>query len=46
VTYIREYGRAEIEAILAGCELELVAFEEVRHHPSLARLLVVGRKLP
>ncbi len=46
VTYIRAYERGEVEAMLAACELELVAFEEVRHHPSLARLLVVGRKRP
>lgn len=44
VTYIRAYERSEIEAILSDCGLELVGFEEVRHHPSLARLLVVGRK--
>lgn len=44
VTYIRAYERPEVEAMLGACGLELVAFEEVRHHPSLARLLVVGRK--
>lgn len=44
VTYIRAYERHEVEAILDACELDLVALEEVRHHPSLARLLVVGRK--
>lgn len=46
VTYIRHYERPEVESILTACSLELVAFEEVRHHPSLARLLVVARKLP
>ena len=46
VTYIRAYERGEIETILAACHLDVVAFEEVRHHPSLARLLVVGRKRP
>ena len=44
VTYIRWYERDEIEAILRACGLEPVAFEEVRHHPSLARLLVVARR--
>ena len=44
VTYIRAYERPEVEAMLAVCGLGVVAFEEVRHHPSLARLLVVGRK--
>jgi SAM-dependent methyltransferase len=44
VTYIRAYERPEVEAIVAACGLELVGFEEVRHHPSLARLLVVARK--
>ena len=44
VTYIRWYERGEVEEILSACGLGLVAFEEVRHHPSLARLLVVGRK--
>ena len=46
VTYIRAYQRGEVETMLAACELGLVAFEEVRHHPSLARLLVVGRRRP
>ena len=46
VTYIRAYERPEVEAMLAACGVEAVAFEEVRHHPSLARLLVVGRKRP
>jgi SAM-dependent methyltransferase len=44
VTYIRWYERAEIEQILTACGLRLVTFEEVLHHPSLARLLVVGRR--
>ena len=44
VTYIRWYEGCEVEEMLGRCGLERVAFEEVRHHPSLARLLVVGRK--
>jgi SAM-dependent methyltransferase len=44
ITYIRWYERPEVEQILTACGLEPVAFEEVRHHPSLARLLVVGRR--
>jgi SAM-dependent methyltransferase len=44
VTYIRWYERAEVEELLDGCGFDLVAFEEVRHHPTLARLLVVGRR--
>jgi len=44
VTYIRWYERGEVEVMLGACGLEPVAFEEVRHHPNLARLLVVGRK--
>lgn len=44
VTYIRWYERGEVENILATCGLEHVAFEQVRHHPNLARLLVVARK--
>lgn len=44
VTYIRWYERDEIEELLRACGLKLAAFEEVRHHPTLARLLVVARK--
>lgn len=44
VTYIRWYERGEVEKMLGRCGLEVLAFEEVRHHPSLSRLLVVGRK--
>jgi len=44
VTYIRWYERGEIEGLLRACGLELVAFEEVRHHPTLARLLVIARR--
>ena len=44
VTYIRCYERGEAEELVRACGLELVAFEEIRHHPSLARLLVVARK--
>lgn len=43
VTYIRHYGRSEVAQILERCGLELVAFDEVRHHPELVRLLVVAR---
>jgi SAM-dependent methyltransferase len=45
VTYIRWYERDEVDGLLAACGLERVAFEEVRHHPSLSRLLVVARKV-
>lgn len=44
VTYIRHYPRAEIEQILERSDLELVAFDEVRHHPDFVRLLVVARR--
>ena len=44
VTYIRWYERGEVEELLDASGLDLVAFEEVRHHPTLARLLVVGRR--
>ena len=44
VTYIRWYERDEVEALLRACGLEPVAFEEVRHHATLARLLVVARR--
>jgi SAM-dependent methyltransferase len=44
VTYIRWYERGEVEELLHASGLDLVAFEEVRHHPTLARLLVVGRR--
>ena len=46
VTYIRWYERGEVEELLGRCGVELVVFEEVRHHPSLARLLVIGRRAP
>ncbi len=44
LTYIRWYERGEVEELLGRCGLELEDFEEVRHHPSLARLLAVGRR--
>ena len=44
VTYIRWYSRDEIDGILSAAGLERVAFDEVQHHPELARLLVVARK--
>jgi SAM-dependent methyltransferase len=44
VTYIRWYERGEAEAMLDACGFDVVGFEEVRHHPTLARLLVVGRR--
>jgi len=44
VTYIRHYPRAEIEQILQRSGLDLVAFDQVRHHPDMARLLVVARR--
>ena len=44
VTYIRWYSRPEIEEIAARAGLEVVAFDEVRHLPTLSRLLVVARR--
>ncbi len=44
VTWVRGYSRAEMEAILPGIPLELVAFDEVVHAPGYGRLLVVARK--
>jgi CBS domain-containing protein/SAM-dependent methyltransferase len=44
VTYLRGYSRSEVEAILAGIPLELVAFDYVEHAPGQVRLLVVARK--
>lgn len=44
VTYIRWYARDEVEAMLGDCGLELVEFDEVRHLPELARMLVVAKK--
>ena len=46
VTYVRSYRRDEVQEILARAGLELVAFDEVLHHPrhpTTARLLVVAR---
>ena len=44
VTYVCGYSRAEMEALLPGIPLELVAFDEVVHAPGYERLLVVARK--
>jgi SAM-dependent methyltransferase len=44
VTYIRWYSRDEITEIVARAGLEPVAFDEVQHHPEIARLLVVARR--
>jgi SAM-dependent methyltransferase len=44
VSYVRHYSRPEIQAILAAAGLELAAFDEVRHLPDHARLLVIARK--
>lgn len=44
VTYVRCYSRAELEGILSGIPLDLVAFDEVEHAPGQVRLLVVARK--
>jgi SAM-dependent methyltransferase len=46
VTYVRSYGRGEVEEIVDRAGLELVAFDRVLHHPdhpTTARLLVVAR---
>ena len=43
-TYCRSYSRAEVEGILSGISLELMAFDEVEHDPEYVRLLVVARK--
>jgi SAM-dependent methyltransferase len=46
-TYIREYTREEVEAIVASAGLELTAFDEVQHvpgDPRYTRLLVVARR--
>jgi SAM-dependent methyltransferase len=44
VTYIRWYTRDEVRELVERCGLELEAFDEVRHHPDMARLLVIARK--
>jgi GT2 family glycosyltransferase len=44
VTYIRWYTREEVREIYERAGLELHAFEEVRHHPEVTRLLAVGVK--
>jgi SAM-dependent methyltransferase len=42
ITYIREYGRLEVEAIVDRAGLRLVGFDEVVHDPEHRRLLVVA----
>jgi len=44
VTYIRNYTRDEVEELAHGAGVEVVAFDEVHHHPDMARLLVVARR--
>jgi len=44
VTYIRAYAREEIDRLVMAEGLERVAFDQVQHHPRMARLLVVARK--
>jgi SAM-dependent methyltransferase len=46
VTFIRQYRRDEVVAILENAALELVAFDHVDHHPDHRRLLVVAAKRP
>jgi SAM-dependent methyltransferase len=41
-TYIREYGRDEVERILAAASLRVLAFDEVAHDAEHKRLLVVA----
>jgi SAM-dependent methyltransferase len=41
-TYVRRYTRDEVDAIVAGAGLTRIAFDEVRHHPDITRLLVVA----
>ncbi len=43
-TYIRQYRRPEVVAILARCGLALEYFADVWHTPKHRRLLVVARK--
>ncbi len=42
--YVRRYRREEVLEILGKAGLELVAFDEVVHHPLYPRLLVVATK--
>jgi hypothetical protein len=44
VTYIRCYTRDEVRELVDRCGLAVEAFDEVRHHPDMARLLVLARK--
>jgi SAM-dependent methyltransferase len=44
VTYIRCYTRDEVRELVGNAGLESIEFDEVRHHPDLARMLVVARK--
>jgi len=41
--YVRRYARAGLPALLAGCGLELRAFDHVQHDRGHRRLLVVAR---
>jgi SAM-dependent methyltransferase len=47
VTYVRSYERVEVSEILVTAGLNLIAFDEVLHHPELpgsVRLLVIARR--
>jgi SAM-dependent methyltransferase len=43
-TFMREYTRDEVAAIVSAASLELVTFDEVVHAPGRTRLLVVVTK--
>jgi hypothetical protein len=43
-TFMREYTRDEVAAIVSAAGLELVTFDEVVHAPGRTRLLVVVTK--
>ena len=45
-TFMRYYTRGEVDEILSGAGLELVAFDRVEHAPGRSRMLVVARKPP
>ena len=44
MTFIREYPRSEVAAILERTSLHPLAFERIEHAPGRERLLVVARK--
>jgi GT2 family glycosyltransferase/SAM-dependent methyltransferase len=44
VTYIRWYTRDQVTEIFHRAGLDVTAFDEVRHHPDVSRLLAVGSK--